>query len=80
MPVNVSEDLLNLDADLVRRRKAGMAHILDRISAAHGRAAEGFQSVAVAAGGQHDDQSPKAMQPPLEQILHLQESLTRHQG
>ncbi|MNT33311.1 hypothetical protein D3C72_1692330 [compost metagenome] len=49
MPVNISEDLLDLDTDFVRRRKAGMAHILDRISAAHGRAAEALQSVAVAA-------------------------------
>ncbi|MCY1437177.1 hypothetical protein D9M71_533280 [compost metagenome] len=48
MQVHVSEDLLDLDTDFARCRKAGMAYVLDRISAAHGRAAEAFEGVVVA--------------------------------
>jgi hypothetical protein len=80
LPVDVSEDFFHLDTNICRRRETGTAHVLDRIRAAHGRAAKAFHGVAVAAGGQHDDQSHKTKQPPIQQTLHPRQFMAQRQG
>ncbi|MNL18443.1 hypothetical protein D3C87_1395870 [compost metagenome] len=71
LPIDLREDLLDLAPDLRRRRKTGLAQVGDRVSAAHGRAAEAFHGVAVAAAGQYAGQHHHSNQPPLQQHLHL---------
>ncbi len=55
LPVDVGQDLFDFNLDSGRSRKTGVAYVLDRPGAAHGRAAEGFQGIVVAAAGQGAD-------------------------
>ncbi|MNL11186.1 hypothetical protein D3C87_1320130 [compost metagenome] len=69
--IDFSQDLFDFAADFCRSGSTSLAHVLDRPSAAHGRAAEAFQRVAVTAGGQRTHQRQKKNLPTVQKISPL---------